>query len=261
VVEMKDVNQIATEQIPPVVQQIMPTFEYLSVDREGTTGVTKHAQGMDARTLADSSMTSYVNALGQASQRLEAIGRFWGETTFVKVFKKAHYLMRTYQNVQEQMEIAGRWVDVDPMNWRNRSHATCVVGLGTGSTQEKIAGTLSILDLQERMGAQGLSSKERMFNTLTDLIRTMNRGSVDKYFLNPASPEAKQNDEQARQQSEQQAEMMRQAMMAQIEDIKAGNEIDMQKLTKDYEEMLLEHEQQMTKLELEYDTNVPGSAV
>jgi len=111
------------------------------------------------------------------------------------------------------------------------------------------------------MGAQGLSSKERMFNTLTDLIRTMNRGSVDKYFLNPASPEAKQNDEQARQQSEQQAEMMRQAMMAQIEDIKAGNEIDMQKLTKDYEEMLLEHEQQMTKLELEYDTNVPGSAV
>ncbi len=261
VVEMQDVTQVRSEQIPPVVQQIMPTFEYLAADREGTTGITRHAQGIDARTLADSSMTAYVNALGQASQRLEAIARYWGEVGFTKIFRKAHYLLRKYQNINETLQIAGRWVDVNPINWTNRTRIRCVVGLGTGNAQEKIAGTLSLLELQERMAERGMSTPTRIFNSLQDLIRVMNRGSVDKYFLDPNSQEAQAMQQQEQQQTEQQQQMMNQALMAQIEDIRGGQELDYQKLMKDYEEMMLKHEHDMTKLELEHDENVPGSAV
>jgi hypothetical protein len=261
VVEMQDVSQVRSEVIPPVIQQIMPTFEYLAADREGTTGITRHAQGIDARTLADSSMTAYVNALGQASQRLEAIARYWGEVGFTKVFRKAHYLMRKYQNIQETMEIAGKWVDVNPANWAERSRIRCLVGLGTGNTQEKIAGTLSLLEIQQNQSQQGLSTPSRIYNSLRDLVRVMNRGSVDKYFLDPNSREAQALQAQQRQMSEQQQQMMNQALLAQIEDIRAGNEIDMAKLMKDYEDMMLKHEQKMTELELTYNENVPGSAV
>jgi len=103
--------------------------------RDTRTGVTEMNSALNAESLAKGSVGSEgVQALMQAgAQRLELVARVFAETLVKRLYLLMLKQVTQYQNRQQQVKINGRWLDIDPREWKNRYDMTVSVGVGNAS--------------------------------------------------------------------------------------------------------------------------------
>ena len=207
VVEVDDINQIQTESIPVVTQQVMPFMEFIREELDRRTGVTRHAAGLDAETLASSTMGAYLESLGQATQRVEMLARNFAETGYSKVALKVHHLLRTRQNPQLTMQKGEDWIDIDPRQWNPRRRMRVKVGVGTGSVKEKLSGAIQTLETQQQVQPFGLANAKGAWNALKDMCEALGKPVPEMYYVNPDSQEYRQWVQQQEQQRKERMEM------------------------------------------------------
>lgn len=155
--------------------------------RDTRTGVTEMNSALNAEALAKGNMGSEgVQALMQAgAQRLELIARVFAETLVKRLYLLMLKLVTQYQNRQQQVKINGRWLEVDPREWKNRYDMTVSVGVGNASRQQQVANLTLIGQAQREALALGLASPQNVYTTLTRLAEAMGYKDADQFFTAP----------------------------------------------------------------------------
>jgi hypothetical protein len=202
-------------------------IEYLDGTREARTGVTRYNQGMDAQSL--NKTATGMNIIASASQqRQELVARQFAE--FLKdVFRKLLGLVSQHGEQGEVIRLRGKWVEVDPTDWKTSYDMTVSVGLGSNNKDQLVGQLSQLLQTQQQIiefqgGAQGpLVTLENVYEVLKRQQEAMGLKG-DRYFTDPGeqqqmlpAPEEPQEDPLAGERMKQETELAKEGMRQQTE--------------------------------------------
>jgi len=249
-------------------------LEYFDGMKEARTGITKYNQGLDANSL--NKTASGMNMIMDASQsRIELVARIFADGV-AKLFSGLHGLMLRNQNAPMIMQIRGKFVPIDPRQWRERTDMTVTVGLGTSNDEYMVARLEQLLQLQQSMMQMGFVQPQHIHNTLSKLVESMGLKEVDMFFLQPdqAQPPPQQPDPQteigmgqvqaammANQINQEDNQMDFQIEQGKLALAKEKNDIEKAKLLQKTADDQADNVFNLTKLEVDSGKNVPGSKV
>ena len=189
-VRMKSPNAVVplpTENAAPHAFQMV---EYMDMVRQSRTGVSSATAGLDPNIL-NSSATGANILNNNQQQRLELIARVFAETGVRRLFRRIFELICTHSDKAKTVRLRGKWVDVDPTQWKGRMDVTASVGVGLGNKQEAMAQAVALLNLDEKIvqlqgGVQGpLLTAKNIYAKLTKVDEAAGYKSVEPYYTDP----------------------------------------------------------------------------
>jgi hypothetical protein len=93
------------------------------------------------------------------SGRLEMIARIFADTGVKDLFAGIFHLLCKYQDKERVLRLRGKYVNVDPRNWKTNYDVSINVGLGTGNKDQQMAMAAMVLQKQEQiLGTQGFAN-------------------------------------------------------------------------------------------------------
>lgn len=167
-------------------------IEYWDSVREARTGVTRYNQGMDAQSL--NKTATGMNIIASASQqRQELVARQYAE--FLKdIFRKIRGLVAQHGDQSEMIRLRGKWIEVDPSDWKTSYDMTVSVGLGTNNKDQLVGQIQSLIAMDQQIiqlqgGAEGpIVTLANVYEKLKRLQEAMGLKG-DKYYTDPAEQE------------------------------------------------------------------------
>lgn len=185
-------------------------IEYMDSLREARTGVTRYNQGMDAQSL--NKTATGMNIIASASQqRQELIARQFAEF-LIDIFKKLRALVSQHADKSEFIRLRGKWVEVDPSDWKTNYDMTVSVGLGSNNKDQLVGQLQGLLGIQQQIielqgGVNGpLVTLDNAYETLKRLQEAMGLKG-EKYFTDPG--EVQQQPEEDAEPSEAEVELQK----------------------------------------------------
>ena len=173
---------------------------YIDQVKESRTGISKASAGLDPDTLSNVTKGAYLENMNRASQKVEMITRMIAETGVKELVLQVHSILRRYQDKQRIVRMKGKYVPVDPQQWRERTDLTVKVGLGTGTEEQRQQKLMAVSQMQRDMlGPLGLVGPKEGFALFADIAKAMGFDSPDKFAMNPDSPEYQQKMQQPQQ--------------------------------------------------------------
>lgn len=209
-------------------QVAIPMMEYVDKLAQKRTGVNEQTQGLDPNAL-NKTATGATMLMTAAQQRIKFIARVFAETGVRALFSIVHALTLKHSRQQEIMELRGNWVPVDPRTWVKRKDLVVNVALGQGDRMAQMAFLSQVLQIQKEAVQIGLTTPEKVYNTLSRLTRAGGYKDPDEFWNNPKlNPPPKQEPppdprvvvEQMRQQSDVMRFQVESQMTQQIEMLK-----------------------------------------
>lgn len=266
VTQMGSIREIA---VPFTAAASMPVMDMLDTMLQKRTGITYNAMALDPNVLANSTKGAFMGALEKGNEQMELMARLLAETGIKGLFRKIHHLLRKHQDVPKTVKIRGKWVNVSPQEWRERNDLEVSVGLGAASKDSLIQRLITVAGKQLEALQLGLPvvTPQNYYKTLNKLTEAVDLG--EGYFTDPSTipPKPPQPDpnaqllqlQQAMTQMQEETKRMKQESDNQVKQMEL--QLKAQELAqKDFIERMKEATAR-AKLELEYDQNVPGSAV
>jgi hypothetical protein len=176
----------------PIVGQILPVVDYMDNIKEGRTGISRSMTGLDPDTLKQSTKGAFLENLNRASQKMEMITRMLAETGVKELVLQVHALLMRHQDKARVVQMRGKWVQINPQEWQERTDLTAKVGLGTGNEEEKRQKLLLISGLQDKLATAGLVDPKHAYAMFAELAETLGFDMPEKFALSPDSPEYQQ---------------------------------------------------------------------
>jgi hypothetical protein len=181
------VIRVNWQDVPDVTPSIFNALQFLDMELQSRTGLTKQAQGIDANALQNQSATA-VNQVFSASQmRLKLVARVLAEGVR-DIFSLMHATIRKHGQQAQTVKLRNQWIDVDPRGWRTRDDMTINVGLGTGGKAQQFAQTMAIANVQKEMVAAGKTNMvgdRELYSTAAELTRIMGHKNPNRFFKDP----------------------------------------------------------------------------
>lgn len=249
VVRMKNPNAVVPLPTVNAAPQAFEMIEYMDQVREKRTGVSVATSGIDPNIL-NSSATGASIINNNQQQRAELIARVFAETGVKNLFRRIFELTCTHEDRSKTVRLRGKWVDIDPREWKDRMDVTVSVGVGLGNRNEKMAAISALLNVDKEIvqlqgGLQGpLLTAKNLFNKLEKLTEAAGFKSVEPYYQDPETappPPPKPPDPQL------QIEQMR----LQIENMKMQNEQNRLSIEHSGDQLEAQTELQKTKMDNE----------
>lgn len=174
-----------------LMEQVVPMMQYVDTWREFRTGVGKDTVGIDADALQNVTKGGQLAGMAAAGLKIEMIARCLAEG-IKDVFLKIRALMVRHQNQAMQFQMAGKWVTVDPTQWRDRTRVSANVGLGSGTREEARANLLLLGQMQEKLAPMGLIAPQHAYATFKTGVPLLGFEHPEQFAFDPASDEYKQ---------------------------------------------------------------------
>lgn len=185
---------------PSIVGDILPVIGYIDSIKESRTGISKASAGLDPDTLSNVTKGAYMENMQRASQKVEMITRLIAETGVKESVFQVHSILRRYQDKQRIVRMKGKYVTVDPQQWRERTDLTVKVGLGTGTEEQRQQKLMAVGQMQrEMLGPLGLVTPKQGYSLFADTAKAMGFDQPEKYAMDPDSPEFQQMKNQPQQ--------------------------------------------------------------
>jgi hypothetical protein len=173
------------------VDQTFPVLEYIDQTTEVRTGISRHNQGLNPDDL-NKTATGVSLIQQQAAQRVELIARIFGETGVKVLVQRILGLVTRHQQHERIIRLTGRFVPMDPRQWRNSMDVSVSVGLGTGNRDQLLQHIGTILQSQmEIVKFQGgLNGPLVTAQNAYDALKTLseNAGFKQPLFTDPSKP-------------------------------------------------------------------------
>ena len=173
------------------ISQALPMIEWLENQREWRTGIGKDSVTLDAEALQNVTKGGQLAALEASQLKTKLKARLIAEG-LKDVYLKIHRLLVRHQDQPLQFQLRGKWVTVDPTQWRSRERMNAVVGLGTGSRESKRADIMLLGQAQEKLSQFGVVGPKQAFRTFTRLCQLLGEESPEQYAMDPDSQEFQQ---------------------------------------------------------------------
>jgi len=215
------------------------------------------------------------------SGRLEMIARIFADTGVKDLFAGIFHLLCKYQDKERVLRLRGKYVNVDPRNWKTNYDVSINVGLGTGNKDQQMAMAAMVLQKQEQiLGTQGFANPlvtvGQYRNTLGRFIEAAGYKDSNEFFkeitpeldaaisqpqppqqapLDPtvqaymAQTQAQMQGEQAKLQAKIEADRIKAAADIQLERDKAAAQMQLQR-EKAAEEIQLQRDKAAGDLQL-----------
>jgi hypothetical protein len=259
----------------PIIDKILPVIDYWDKSKEVRSGI-RPGSDMDPDVLKETTKGAFLEHLNRASQKIEMITRLIAETGVKELVLQAHGILVRHQDQARMVQLRGKWVQVNPQEWQERTDLTVRVGLGTGNEEEKRQKLLLLTGLQEKLlMAATMAPPEvyaKAYAMFEDVAAAMSIELPEKYAVAPGSPEyqkmaqeqankpnpevqkvqaeiqAKSQIEQMRMQMQMETDRNRQAMEAQQQAARMQMEMQLEQ-AKAQMQMELERERMRIKAE------------
>lgn len=187
IVRVKSANAMREVSVPFVAAAGMEIMQFIDQVRDTRTGVTEANSAMTADSLSKSNVGSEgVQALmNSGAQRIRLIARVLAETLVKRIYRLVLKEVTQYQDRPAQIQINGRWLEVNPREWKNGFHLRVNVGVGTTEKRQQIANLTMLGEAQGRLLEVGIVTPENLLNTATDLVKAMGYHEPERYFSQP----------------------------------------------------------------------------
>jgi hypothetical protein len=159
VVRMKSQGAVQALTVPPTAAQSFPMLDYMDQVLQKRSGVTQTSQGIDPNILQNTTATAIAAMQQAGSGRLEMIARIFADTGVKDLFAGIFHLLCKYQDKERVLRLRGKYVNVDPRNWKTNYDVSINVGLGTGNKDQQMAMAAMVLQKQEQiLSTQGFAN-------------------------------------------------------------------------------------------------------
>ena len=183
---------------PPMLPQ--GTYEmsaYMDELKTNRTGVSARTQGLDDKVLNSHTGTGQINkVMSVAEQRLKLVAKIFAETGVKSIFSNLAKLVTKYQNKEDMFRLDGKFVSVNPANWKYDTELSIVVGMGTNDTDHKALLLGRLMEMQQTVinnGGMGiLTNESKIYNLLAEFTKNAGYKDFEKYWVDPTTPEALQ---------------------------------------------------------------------
>lgn len=175
--------------VAPIANQILPVIDYVDNLKESRTGISRASTGLDPDILKQSTKGAFLENLNRASQKIEMITRMLAETGVKEMFLQVHGLLVRHQDKARVVKMRGKYVQINPQEWKERTDLTARVGLGTGNEEEKREKLMLVAGLAEKIAEFGMVGPSQAYNLFSDLVKTMGFDMPEKYAMDPDGDE------------------------------------------------------------------------
>jgi hypothetical protein len=158
VIRTKVLGAVRRQDTPAIGSQAFQMLEYLDHVKDQRIGVSPTAMAANPDMLNAKAHTAEL-ATNAAQQRTELIARILAETGVKDLFMKILELTSKHQDKAKVVRLRGKWVTVDPRDWKDRFDTTVTVGLGTGSQALTLQSAMGVMQIQSGMVQMGLGDK------------------------------------------------------------------------------------------------------
>ena len=174
-------------------------LEYASTMGELRTGVVRNAQGLNPDTLHDTAKGAMA-LMTMAQKRVRMIARILAETLVKGWFLDLHALSRKHATRAEKIHLRGKWVDVNPSEFGDRSDMVIEVGVGAGGKEMELAALSKILEMQKEILINNgpVASWQNAYNALKRFCERAGFKAPELFFTDPAAIQAKKDEENAK---------------------------------------------------------------
>jgi hypothetical protein len=224
VVRTKSPGAIAALSVPDITGSAYPMLGYFDSVQAKRSGVSETSQGLDPNVLQNVTAAAVAATMSAAAGKIELIARLFAETGVKSLFRGILHLLCKYQDRPRLIRMRGKYVEMDPREWSNLYDVSISVGLGTGSTQERMAMLQMILAKQEQVlqnfgPANPLVSVGQYRATLGRFIEAAGFKDSTEFFkdITPEQDQALSNPPPQQQQSNPAIDAMIAQAQAQIE--------------------------------------------
>tara|TARA_R110000824_G_scaffold47240_1_gene134734 strand:+ start:5 stop:1666 length:1662 start_codon:yes stop_codon:yes gene_type:complete len=231
VIRMRQPGMVQQLDVPFLGKDAFPMIQYLDSMKESRTGQTAASQGLDPDVMQSTTKAAVTATIRGAEQHLELMARLFADS-FKRMFKGVLKLVITHQDKERIVRLRDEWVPIDPRVWDSTMDCSVNVGLGVGTTDERLAVLNQIAIRQqealEKLGPNNpLVGLGQIRNTLSRMLEISGYPDSTQFFkqvpldYEPPPPEPPQPSPE---------ELLAQAQMA---DIQARTSIDQQKIQLD----------------------------
>jgi hypothetical protein len=138
VIRMRQPGMVQQLDVPFLGKDAFPMIQYLDAMKEARTGQTAASQGLDPDVLQSTTRVAVTATIKGAEQHLEMMARLFADS-FKRMFKGVLKLVITHQDKERIVRLRDEWVPIDPRVWDSSMDCSVSVGLGVGTTDERLA--------------------------------------------------------------------------------------------------------------------------
>lgn len=171
-----------------LMEQVIPMMQYVDTWREFRTGVGKDTVGIDADALQNVTKGGQLAGMAAAGLKIELIARCLAEG-IKDIFLKLRALLVRHQNQPLQFQLAGKWVNIDPRTWGERTRVSANVGLGSGTREEARANLMLLEQMQEKLAPLGLIGPKQAYETFKTGANLLGYEHPERFAMDPSSEE------------------------------------------------------------------------
>ena len=228
IIRMRQPGMVQQLDVPFLGKDAFPMIQYLDSMKEARTGQTAASQGLDPDVLQSTTRAAVTATIKGAEQHLEMMARLFADS-FKRMFKGVLKLVITHQDQERVVRLRDEWVPVDPRVWDSTMDCSVNVGLGIGTTDERLAVLNQVAVRQqealEKLGPNNpLVGLGQIRNTMSKMLEISGYPDSNQFFK-PLPLDYEPPPPQPPKPSPE--ELLAQAQMA---DIQARTAIDEQKI-------------------------------
>ncbi|MFA6125517.1 hypothetical protein [Sphingomonas sp.] len=186
VIRVKQAGMVRDMQVPSALPQTLQMVQYIDNVREERTGTSAASQGRDADQIHETA-SGMAQMVSQAQMRVELVARLFAEGGLKRLFIGLYNAITRNQDPARMVRLRGKWVKIDPTEWRERNNAKVTVGLGVGTKDSQLKSLGGILTMQLDMLQRGLPlmTPDKIRHTMTKIIETAGYSNVDSFVARP----------------------------------------------------------------------------
>lgn len=181
----------------PLPQGSYDLLGYMDQLKTNRTGVSQRTQGLDDKVLNSHTGQGQVNkVMSVAEQRLELIARIFAETGVTDMFKAIYQLITKYQSKEDVFRLNGKFVKVNPANWKHGATLEIVVGMGTKDKDQQLMHLSRLFEMTQAVVANGgrgiLTNESKIYNLLIEMTKNSGFKDAERFWLDPNTQEGQE---------------------------------------------------------------------
>lgn len=180
-------QDIAPMAVPFVFPQAMEGLEYMDQVRENRTGTNRYFTGIDQNAL-NKTATGIQQLSTMAAQRVEQIARHFS-AGISECFAILHEIILKSGHKPDVVKLRGKWIQVNPAEWRRRSDFKISVGYAAGNKDAMVSRLMMIAAQQMQAIQLGLPvvQPRNVYETNIELAKAADMSTPERFFTDPAT--------------------------------------------------------------------------
>ena len=220
-------------------------LEFMETQKEDRTGWSRQSTG-PGENVINRTATEVATTTNRADMRTELIARVFAETGVKDLFVLILKLVCQYQDQKAQFNLNGRWLEVNPREWRHQFDVVVNVGLGTNDPAQKMQQIGTLMQMQERLHPLGLVAPQEVYNAAAEMVKAIGFKDSGRFLKDPKEsppPPPPPNPEMLKIQADQQRQQAELQIKMQMDAVQKQHEKELAQF-KAQQDMLVENNRQ-----------------